>query len=221
MTKAFRSWNRANPDISQSACAVAQTSSLLYRGFPTRNARQLQTTSVLPTVCRLEVGDTAGWKPALRRWRRSLASKQPRNIRANSRASLQIRTLPPSAVAGAGDAALHCPCPNLGRPSVIRHSSFPPSSLASGGNFFHCWRVRLEVMKRKLKWVFGALLVVFALLQLTNPARTNPPILPGHDVSAAIRRRRKSPRCCTRRVTIATPTRRNGRGTAAWRPCRG
>ncbi len=39
-------------------------------------------------------------------------------------------------------------------------------------------------MKKKLKWIFGALVVVFALLQLTNPARTNPPILPGHDVSA-------------------------------------
>ncbi|MGD0745731.1 MAG: heme-binding domain-containing protein, partial [Verrucomicrobiota bacterium] len=39
-------------------------------------------------------------------------------------------------------------------------------------------------MKKKLKWVFGALVAVFALLQLTNPARTNPPIVPGHDVSA-------------------------------------
>jgi len=39
-------------------------------------------------------------------------------------------------------------------------------------------------MKKKLKWIFGALVVVFALLQLTNPARTNPPVLPGHDVSA-------------------------------------
>ncbi|MGA3266888.1 MAG: heme-binding domain-containing protein [Verrucomicrobiota bacterium] len=39
-------------------------------------------------------------------------------------------------------------------------------------------------MKRKLTWIFGALVVVFALLQLTNPARTNPPILPGHEVWA-------------------------------------
>jgi hypothetical protein len=39
-------------------------------------------------------------------------------------------------------------------------------------------------MKKKLKWVFSALVVVFALLQLANPAHTNPPILPGHDVSA-------------------------------------
>jgi hypothetical protein len=39
---------------------VAQTSSLAYRGFPIRRCDQAGTT------CRLEVGDTAGWKPALR-----------------------------------------------------------------------------------------------------------------------------------------------------------
>ena len=39
-------------------------------------------------------------------------------------------------------------------------------------------------MKRKLKWIFGALVAVFALLQFTNPARTNPPIAPGGDISA-------------------------------------
>jgi hypothetical protein len=32
-------------------------------------------------------------------------------------------------------------------------------------------------MKKKLKWVFGALVVVFALLQFANPARTNPPVV--------------------------------------------
>jgi len=31
-------------------------------------------------------------------------------------------------------------------------------------------------MKKKLKWVFAGALVVFALLQFTNPARTNPPV---------------------------------------------
>jgi hypothetical protein len=31
-------------------------------------------------------------------------------------------------------------------------------------------------MKKKLKWIFGALVAVFALLQFTNPARTNPPV---------------------------------------------
>ncbi len=32
-------------------------------------------------------------------------------------------------------------------------------------------------MKKKLKWISGGLIVVFALLQLTNPARTNPPVV--------------------------------------------
>jgi hypothetical protein len=35
----------------------------------------------------------------------------------------------------------------------------------------------LNFMKRKLKWLFGALAVVFGLLQLTNPARMNPPVV--------------------------------------------
>ncbi len=35
----------------------------------------------------------------------------------------------------------------------------------------------LDGMKKKLKWIFGALVVMFALLQLTNPARTNPPVV--------------------------------------------
>jgi hypothetical protein len=32
-------------------------------------------------------------------------------------------------------------------------------------------------LKRKLKWVFAIAAVGFALLQLTNPARTNPPVV--------------------------------------------
>jgi hypothetical protein len=32
-------------------------------------------------------------------------------------------------------------------------------------------------MKKKLKWIFGAFIVAFALLQFTNPARTNPPVV--------------------------------------------
>jgi hypothetical protein len=32
-------------------------------------------------------------------------------------------------------------------------------------------------LKRKLKWFFVALVAGFALLQLTNPARTNPPVV--------------------------------------------
>src|SRR6266567_7161317 len=39
--------------------AVAQTSSLLCRGFPIRMRWEVR------KPCRLEVGDTAGWKPAL------------------------------------------------------------------------------------------------------------------------------------------------------------
>lgn len=32
-------------------------------------------------------------------------------------------------------------------------------------------------IKKKLKWIFVALVVGFGLLQLTNPARTNPPVV--------------------------------------------
>jgi hypothetical protein len=40
-------------------------------------------------------------------------------------------------------------------------------------------------LKRKLKWFFGALVAGFALLQLTNPARTNPPVVSDLMVSNA------------------------------------
>jgi len=36
---------------------------------------------------------------------------------------------------------------------------------------------RLIRMKKKLKWIFLALVVAFGLLQFTNPARTNPPVV--------------------------------------------
>ncbi len=39
-------------------------------------------------------------------------------------------------------------------------------------------------MKKKLKWIFAALVALFALLQLANPPRTNPPVAPGHDLTA-------------------------------------
>jgi heme-binding protein len=32
-------------------------------------------------------------------------------------------------------------------------------------------------MKKKLKWIFVALVVAFVLLQFTNPLRTNPPVI--------------------------------------------
>jgi hypothetical protein len=37
-------------------------------------------------------------------------------------------------------------------------------------------------MRKKLKWVFGALVAAFALMQLANPPRTNPPVT--HDLIA-------------------------------------
>jgi hypothetical protein len=39
-------------------------------------------------------------------------------------------------------------------------------------------------MKKKLKWIFAALVAGFALLQFTSPLRTNPPVAPGHDLTA-------------------------------------
>ena len=35
----------------------------------------------------------------------------------------------------------------------------------------------IRLLKRKLKWILVALVVGFALFQLTNPPRTNPPVL--------------------------------------------
>jgi hypothetical protein len=46
---------------------VAQVSNLLYRGFQTRRPfDQSRSFWNRRTPCRLEIGDTAGWKPALR-----------------------------------------------------------------------------------------------------------------------------------------------------------
>jgi hypothetical protein len=39
-------------------------------------------------------------------------------------------------------------------------------------------------MKKLLKWVLPAIVAAFVLLQFTNPARTNPPVPPGGDISA-------------------------------------
>jgi hypothetical protein len=39
-------------------------------------------------------------------------------------------------------------------------------------------------MKNKLKWIIAGLAGAFALLQLANPPRTNPPVIPGHDLMA-------------------------------------
>jgi uncharacterized membrane protein len=37
-------------------------------------------------------------------------------------------------------------------------------------------------VKRRVKWIVVIIVVAFALLQLTNAARTNPPVTPGHDL---------------------------------------
>jgi hypothetical protein len=39
-------------------------------------------------------------------------------------------------------------------------------------------------MKRHLKWVLPGVIIVFALLQFTNPARTNPPLPTDGDIAA-------------------------------------
>ncbi len=39
-------------------------------------------------------------------------------------------------------------------------------------------------MKKKLQWLFLAALAVFALAQLANPDRTNPPVVAGRDLFA-------------------------------------
>jgi hypothetical protein len=57
------------------------------------------------------------------------------------------------------------------------------SSLLRAGTFSIVGALGIE-MKKKLKWIFGVLVAVFALLQFTNPARTNPPLPPGGDISA-------------------------------------
>ena len=59
-------------------------------------------------------------------------------------------------------------------------------------------------MKKKLKWVPVGLLAVFALLQFTNPARTNPPVV--HDLAAT------SPPP----AEIATLLRGDGEKISAW-----
>jgi hypothetical protein len=37
-------------------------------------------------------------------------------------------------------------------------------------------------VKKRLKWILVILVAAFALLQLTNIGRTNPPVAPGHDL---------------------------------------
>jgi Haem-binding domain len=39
-------------------------------------------------------------------------------------------------------------------------------------------------MKRKWRWLFAGMAAVLVLMQFTNPALTNPPVEPGHDLFA-------------------------------------
>jgi len=51
------------------------------------------------------------------------------------------------------------------------------TKFVSHGNFFYSLTVFENEMKKKLKWVLVLIAAVFLLLQLTNPARTNPPVV--------------------------------------------
>jgi hypothetical protein len=42
----------------------------------------------------------------------------------------------------------------------------------------------LSFVKKRLKWILVAAVVIFGLLQLTNVARTKPVVTPGHDLSS-------------------------------------
>lgn len=42
----------------------------------------------------------------------------------------------------------------------------------------------LHRVKKRLTWFFGGGAVLIAVLQLTNPALTNPPVIPGHNLMA-------------------------------------
>src|SRR5438034_6312643 len=52
---------------------VAQVSNLLYRRLPACGCAEESGVTVMATLCRLEIGDTAGWKPALRGTGRTLS----------------------------------------------------------------------------------------------------------------------------------------------------
>src|SRR5436309_14558182 len=59
--------NRASDKV------VAQVSNLLYRRLPACGCAEGSGATVRATLCRLEIGDTAGWKPALRGTGRTLS----------------------------------------------------------------------------------------------------------------------------------------------------
>src|SRR5947207_7720291 len=48
----------------------------LHRGFPIRSRRALQTSVASPPLCRLDIGETAGWKPAPRPRRQRVSQRR-------------------------------------------------------------------------------------------------------------------------------------------------
>jgi hypothetical protein len=61
------------------------------------------------------------------------------------------------------------------------YSCFP---FAFTRNFPYCWSILIQGMRKNFKWLPVLALAVFAAMQLANPSRTNPPVLPGHDLAA-------------------------------------
>jgi hypothetical protein len=45
--------------------------------------------------------------------------------------------------------------------------------------------IETSFVKKRVKWILGGLLLLVGLLQFTNPSRTNPPVLAGHDLCAS------------------------------------
>lgn len=44
--------------------------------------------------------------------------------------------------------------------------------------------LHLKLVRKRWKWIGLVMIAVFALLQLTNLGRTNPPVVPGHDLNS-------------------------------------
>jgi hypothetical protein len=56
--------------------------------------------------------------------------------------------------------------------SLLPEGTFPIAGASKDG------------MRKNLKWILAVLVAGFALLQLANPSRTNPPVVAGHDLLA-------------------------------------
>ena len=55
-----------NCKVQRGTCAVAQSYTLLYRGFAIRQVWRPPGASAMATPCRIQFGDTADYKSALR-----------------------------------------------------------------------------------------------------------------------------------------------------------